>query len=77
MIVDDNTFNTYTLSLLLENSFNKLCDVAYSGKDALELVRRRIENGERMYDLILTDINMPEMDGMIMSKKVTDMLKSN
>lgn len=27
-----------------------------------------------MYDLILTDINMPEMDGMVMSKQIHELL---
>ena len=29
-----------------------------------------------MFKLILTDINMPQMDGMVMSKKIFEMLES-
>ena len=42
---------------------------AYSGKEAINLVNQRIEKIHKfgcseIYSLILTDINMPEMDGL-------------
>ena len=35
MIVDDNTFNVYSLQLLIEETFKMPCDTAHSGKEAL------------------------------------------
>ena len=64
LIVDDNTFNVYSLKLLIEEFFKLKCDVAYSAKEALGLVEQRLERSNSSYRLILTDINMPEMDGL-------------
>jgi CheY-like chemotaxis protein len=38
-------------------------DTAYSGAEAIEKVRTRLDKGLELHKLILTDINMPEMDG--------------
>jgi hypothetical protein len=35
LIVDDNTFNVYSLRLLIEEAFQMPCDSAYSAKEAL------------------------------------------
>lgn len=64
LIVDDNTFNVYSLKLLIEESFKITCDSAFSGKEAIQLVKERLTLGLGVHRLILTDINMPEMDGL-------------
>lgn len=35
LIVDDNTFNVFSLQLLIEDTFKMPCDTAHSGKEAL------------------------------------------
>ena len=35
LIVDDNTFNVYSLKLLIEESFKLTCDSAFSAKEAI------------------------------------------
>lgn len=35
LIVDDNTFNVYSLKLIIEEAFFLPCDSAYSAKEAL------------------------------------------
>jgi len=72
--VDDNTFNVYSLKLLIEEFFKLKCDVAYSAKEAIGLVQKRLERLHSSYRLILTDINMPEMDGLQMSKRIKKMI---
>jgi|LauGreDrversion4_2_1035121.scaffolds.fasta_scaffold777263_2 CheY-like chemotaxis protein len=57
----------------LEICFNIKSDVAYSGAEAVKLVEQRLEKLHKFgcsefYRLILTDINMPEMDGIQMSR---------
>ena len=42
MIVDDNTFNIFSLKLLIEEHFKMLVETAYSGLDAIEKVRERL-----------------------------------
>ncbi len=39
LIVDDNTFNVYSLRLLIEETFKMPCDIAYSGKEALLVIK--------------------------------------
>jgi len=38
LIVDDNTFNVYSLKMMVEEFFKIKCDVAYSGKEAIDMV---------------------------------------
>ena len=80
LIVDDNTFNVYSLKLIIEEAFFLPCDSAYSAKEAFQLIKDRLVNGKGVYSLILTDINMPEIDGLQMSKMIKtqlQMLKSD
>lgn len=63
LIVDDNTFNVYSLQLLVEQFFKMPTEIAYSGKEGIQRVKDKLSNGLPPHKLILTDINMPEMDG--------------
>ena len=69
LIVDDSPFNVNSLSLMLKYRFGLQSDAAYSGFEAIRLIENRYEKLHRYdcsekYQLILTDINMPEMDGI-------------
>ena len=74
LIVDDNTFNVYSLKLMIEETFHLQCDAAFSAKEAIQMISDRISQGLGVHRLILTDINMPEIDGMQMSKMIKRML---
>ncbi|GAB4516245.1 MAG: hypothetical protein Tsb0019_15580 [Roseibium sp.] len=63
LVVDDNETNCRLLSALLE-SFGITCDVARSGEEAIELVRKQ------PYDAALVDLHMPEMDGIETAEKL-------
>jgi signal transduction histidine kinase/CheY-like chemotaxis protein/ABC-type amino acid transport substrate-binding protein len=45
--------------------------IAENGKIGVDMVRERIEKGEKPFDLIFTDIFMPEMDGIEAASKIT------
>jgi CheY-like chemotaxis protein len=64
LIVDDEKMITSLIQALLERS-GKI-DVAHDGQQALQL----IEN--KYYKLIITDIDMPVMDGISLYKEVID-----
>jgi two-component system CheB/CheR fusion protein len=56
LIVDDSAESTEMLSKLLELE-GAFVDSARSGAEALEIAR------EKRFDLVISDISMPEMDG--------------
>jgi len=61
LVVDDNATNRRLLGENLKR-WGMEAAVAESGKEALELARRAQDEG-RPFSLVLTDGNMPEMDG--------------
>ena len=73
MIVDDNVFNLIALETILEN-YKQTVDKALNGEDAVEKVRNRHEKGQKNYDLIVMDINMPIKDGIYACKEIIRML---
>ncbi len=60
MIADDEPFIRQGLKILIdwEQYGFKICGEASNGKEAVELMK------ENDYDLIITDIKMPLMDGL-------------
>jgi adenylate cyclase len=57
LIVDDNEDNRFTLASRLKREGYENVTCASNGRSALELL------AERSFDLVLLDIQMPEMDG--------------
>lgn len=62
LIVDDDEHLRFALALSLKMSGFKV-ETAGNGREALAKVLDSIE-GERPYDLLITDIVMPEMNGL-------------
>lgn len=65
LLVEDNIINQKLAESMLENIGYKP-DIAANGKEALGLLR------DQHYDLILMDIQMPEMDGYETTKIIRD-----
>ncbi len=71
LIVDDRDIIRDGLKLIFSNSKNiKVKGEASDGNEALELIK------ENDYDVVLMDINMPNMNGIEATKKIKK-LKSN
>ena len=66
--------NIMALQSLLLNHKLKI-DKAFSGTIALDIIRDRIDSGEPMYDLILMDYSMPELDGPSTTAMVRDIIR--
>jgi PAS domain S-box-containing protein len=70
LVTDDNQTNRH----FIKNIFDYLqikCTTAASGAEALKI----LDNTDNVFDLIITDYQMPEMDGMMLANKVIS--KSN
>jgi CheY-like chemotaxis protein len=63
LICEDNAMNQQVLCEHLAKVGLKTF-VAENGRIGVDTVRRRMENGEKQFDLIFMDIHMPVMDGL-------------
>jgi len=70
LVVDDEELVTKTLTKLLKKSGYEV-DIANNGSDALE----KVKNSK--YDLIISDIRMPDLDGVEVIKRIRRYLKEN
>lgn len=70
LIVDDNATNLMILEEMLHVRGMKPT-AAHSAAEAWELLRQAEAEGRR-YPLILTDVNMPEIDGFTLARKIKD-----
>ena len=71
LIVDDNPFNILAASFVLEKLHYSI-DKAFHGEECISLLQKQ----EKLYDLILMDIQMPVMDGVQASKIITEKVKA-
>jgi len=68
LVVDDFEFNRDLHKLLLEKEGVKVT-TASDGKEAFQIFQT---NGSGYFDFIMTDIQMPEMDGFTSAKKIRE-----
>ncbi|MDR0456509.1 MAG: response regulator, partial [Treponema sp.] len=63
LVCEDNTMNQRVISDYLAR-VGLTSVVAENGKEGVDMVRRRMEKGEKPFDLIFMDVHMPVMDGL-------------
>ena len=68
LVIDDNITNCKLMQGIFEY-LQTPARICYSGAEALELIRQSIMDN-RPYDLIITDHQMPEMDGITLVKEI-------
>ena len=76
LIVDDDQINILVLTRYLENNEEYKFDKAFNGKQAVDLVANKAEQGI-FFDVILMDCNMPVMDGFQATAAINEMIKEN
>ena len=69
LYVEDNQFVRESTLELLELYFEQV-DVAENGEEGLSLYRQFYEREGKYYDLVLTDIRMPKLDGIDMIREI-------
>jgi signal transduction histidine kinase/DNA-binding response OmpR family regulator len=75
LVVDDSETNCR----LMRGIFEYLqipCQICYNGPDALLAIADALKNGE-MFDLIITDLQMPVMDGITLVREIKKMLRGH
>ena len=72
LVVEDNHFQLRIVKATLQRSGVTL-DVALHGAEAVAHVRRRVDAGGKLYDLILMDSMMPVMDGATATREIRAM----
>ncbi len=69
LYVEDNEEARIQTLKMLHNFFSHI-DTAVDGLNGLEKFSAYHDNTGNFYDLIISDINMPNMDGITMSKEI-------
>jgi CheY-like chemotaxis protein len=68
LVVEDNLMNQRLASLIVKK-FGYSVDIANNGLEAIQSVQ------EHIYDIVLMDVQMPEMDGLTATKWIRQNLK--
>lgn len=75
LVIDDNETNCH----LMRGIFDYLqipCKICFNGPDALVLIAQAMKQGQP-FDLIITDHQMPVMDGITLVKEIKKLLKGH
>jgi PAS domain S-box-containing protein len=72
LLFEDNEMNQQVICERLEQIGIKTV-VAENGKVGVDIVRNRLQSGEKQFDLIFMDIHMPVMDGLEAATKITEL----
>jgi len=75
LYVEDNEESRIQALKMLKNYFSFI-DVAVDGANGLECYKNHFIDTNSYYDLIITDIQMPNIDGISMSKAIYDINKN-
>ena len=76
LICDDCPFNIVAVQSLLKQ-LNYDSDFCSNGKEAIEMVKMRLNQGLPLYELILLDYSMPVCDGPTCSGLIHEMLNAH
>jgi len=72
LLCEDNYMNQQVISEHLKR-VGITTVIAENGKIGLELIKKRVANNEKQFDLIFMDMHMPVMDGLEASMHITEM----
>ena len=71
LIVEDDVRNIFALSAVLEPHGAKI-EIARNGRESLRILEESLQHDDRLIDLVLMDIMMPEMDGLTAMRAIRE-----
>lgn len=74
LVANDEVLQLYTLESVFKN-LNFMIETAINGFDAHNKVRKAKQDGNRMFDIIILDINMPVLNGIEACKKIVKLFE--
>ncbi|MEA1954039.1 MAG: response regulator [Campylobacterota bacterium] len=74
LYVEDNKIVLKSTMYMLEEFFEYI-DTAENGREGIEKYKEFFKNNNSYYDIVITDINMPEMNGIEMTKIIYSLNK--
>ncbi|MCL2690598.1 MAG: response regulator, partial [Chitinispirillia bacterium] len=72
LVCEDNAMNQQVIREHLEKVGLKAV-IAHNGSIGVDIVEKRMRDGQKMFNLILMDIHMPVMDGLEAASKITEL----
>ncbi len=75
LYVEDNDMVRDSTALMLNEYFELEVDTAFDGEDALQKYQEFYKKEAYFYDIIITDINMPRMNGLEMINAISKLNK--
>jgi len=76
LLAEDNDVNQQLMKNILELSGIQI-DIAQNGQEAIDLIQSLINQQSPMFDAILMDIQMPELDGFSASQQIQKILENH
>jgi DNA-binding response OmpR family regulator len=73
-VEDDIDFNAQTKEIL--EDFFALVDTSFNGLEGLHLYNQYFEKNGKHYDIVISDLNMPKMDGITLTKEIYSINKN-
>lgn len=72
LFIEDNLDVREQLTKLLENFFSNI-SICFNGLEAIENYKKFYEENACYYDLVITDISMPKIDGIELCRQILEL----
>ncbi|WP_085375109.1 response regulator [Magnetospirillum sp. ME-1] len=67
---DDECYGNFVAAVARRLGYSCRVDRAKNGAEAIERIKERCDDGMFLYDIVITDINMPAINGLDLTKHI-------